>query len=122
LARPSKHLVRTERLYGEDGSFEKRITASDAQAMLASGEAEEVYEDRCGKPHYIGIRKRGVHEQNPDKSPTTLTMADMQANVGITDGEIGAPPRRGRVRAAVTKIGSWPYVGDTKAVRVGIRI
>jgi hypothetical protein len=40
----------------------------------------------------------------------------MEACVGITPGEFGAPVNYGRMKAARAKIAMWPLVGDHKAV------
>jgi hypothetical protein len=45
-------------------------------------------------------------------SNTSISMAEVLANVGIADTV-------GRIKAAQRKIRAWPLVGDTKAIRVG---
>lgn len=108
----------TVRLFDVDGRYQCHISPSEAEEMFSRGEVEDCYEDRNGSPHYIGIKRRGFSKTNDGPSPTSLTKTEMEANVGITPGEGEA--RRGMVTAAQLKVRLWPYVGDTKAVRVGI--
>jgi hypothetical protein len=49
--------------------------------------------------------------------PAALTSVDMEACVGVTPGELGAPANYGRVKAARAKIAMWRLVGDDKAAR-----
>jgi hypothetical protein len=114
------------RLFDSDNRYQCHIAKSEAETMLAAGTHEVAYEHRCGdsncagceRMHAIGIKKRSFHKSSLDTSDCSLSEFDMQALVGITPGERGAPPVYSLVAAAEDKVAAWPHVGDPKAVRV----
>jgi hypothetical protein len=118
------------RLYDSDGRYQCHLELDKAETMKAAGTHEDVYEHICGKPscsgcskmRYLGIRKRSFHKENPNTSQASITFDDMQALVGITGGEIGAPAKLAQVFAAEDKVEAWPTTGDWRAVRVRPRI
>lgn len=117
------------RLFDSDGSYQCHMTQEEADNKLATGSYEVAYDHRCGvyacdgcdKMVAIGIKRRSFHKPS-DSSPVSLTLATMQALVGITRGDIGVPAKKSIVVAAEIKVRLWPKVGDPKAVRVRPRI
>ncbi len=99
------------RLFRE-GLFCCWIEPGEAEEMLESGAADLFFETRAGKKRQIGIEVRGPGTVG-EKSPTSITEADMLANVGITEGEGPALPAI--VFRAQAKIRAWPTVFDDRA-------
>ncbi len=93
------------------------VPPAQAIRMIADGEAVDVSR-RCrhGKTQTHAIQLR-TPECETRIDPATLSFADMRANVG----EIGGNAKAGRILRAREKVAAWPTVGDTRAVRVGIR-
>lgn len=110
----------------------RHVTLSDASAEVSLGRARWVCR-RCSSTNGHGRCKLGggehqmvvqflAPERRDGASSTSLTHYDAQANVGI-DGSLndepGIPANEAMVESVRAKIGWWPLVGDSKAVRVG---
>ncbi len=84
---------------------------------------------RTGKWEFIK-RKKAVLDKSTHAPRTHREVDEAVPTSGATDTSISATetfvnamsnaePRRPEVRRVVAKIRAWPFVGDTKAVRVG---
>lgn len=117
-------------LHNVEGKLRRHIPPSEADGLVELGHAEwrclrcsrKTNRGRCigGKEHQMVLQLKEPERLKRD-SAATLTFADAQAVVGITKGEIGAPANTKRVQAARDKFVAWPFVGDNRAVRVGVR-
>ena len=117
-------------LHNFEGKLRRYIPTSEADALVKAGDAEwrclhcarRSHRGRCvgRKEHEMALQLRGPERSKSD-SRATLTFRDSQANVGITKGKYGARPNAKRVQAARNKVAAWPFIGDTRAVRVWAR-
>jgi len=118
--------LRKEAIFDKTGSqVLAHKSATELKQMLSTGEVIHVCR-RCGSPatarRCVGVSaKKQPHQpiyaatdlfRETRMSNTSISLAEVLANVGIADTV-------GRVKAAQRKIRAWPLVGDTKAVRVG---
>lgn len=111
------------RLYNEDGSFSRWIPPAEVEQLKAEKKIESAYEMRGNTERFIGYQIIGKHAVEAGRQDQcSLTEHDAEANVGITRGEIGQGPIMSVVARSQERVAAWPYVGDTKAVRVGPRI
>ncbi len=118
-------------LHNVEGKLRRHIPPSEADGLIELGHAQwrcvrcarKTSRGRCigGGEHQKVLQLKEPERMRRD-SPATLTLDDVQAVVGITDGEYGAPANARRVQAARDKLTAWPFVGDTRAVRVGPRV
>ncbi len=114
----ARHAYRA-RVYSVNGERLRSIPRREAEEMVDSGQAIRL--SRLKAPELV-IQLR--HARNERSDPATITLAEVEANAGVR-----GPRQRNRdkvkignfVDKAMTKIEAWPYVGDTKAVRVGPR-
>ena len=117
-------------LHNVEGKLRRHIPPSEANGLVELGHADwrclrcakRSSRGRCigGSEHRMVLQLKEPERMRHD-SPATLTMTDVLAVVGITKGEYGAPPNAKRVQAAREKFAMWPFVGDDRAVRVGVR-
>ena len=110
------------RLFDVNGKFLTTISSAEAEELQDSGAAIRT-SARNERPLRIRFKEPLMADQM-SKSPTSgcrfpaaLTSVDMEACVGITPGELGAPVNYGRMKAARSKIAMWLFVSDRKAVR-----
>ncbi len=101
--------------------FLTTIPVAEAEALIDSGAAERI-SPRNERPMRIrlllSIIQPGLNSPTAGcTAPAAITASDMEACVGITRGELGAPANRGRVKAAQAKIAAWRFVGGDRAVR-----
>ena len=119
--------LRKEAVFDKTGSqVLAHKNPTELKLMLSTGEVIHVCR-RCGWPatarRCAGVSaKKQPHQliyaatdlfRETRMSNSSISLADVLANVGIADTV-------GRIKAAQRKIRAWPLVGDTKAVRVGI--
>jgi hypothetical protein len=124
--------MNTTRLYNSQDAFEKWIDEKQVRHLRLLGLIEDRYERRGEKIaftaapsrelvkkgyKFTGVRLKGF-KPNQLMSNTSITTADVQANVGITRGYPGEPANENRVKQAQKKIQVWPEVGDTKSVNI----
>lgn len=114
-----------------DGSVMRHVTIKQAREMCAEDslgdsldgvEASAVRLSRKKAP-FTDI-KLLAPEREEKNSPCTLTMGDMLNNgIGSVAPELRKQGKNNHIGnyidRAMTKVEHWPFVGDTKAVRVG---
>ncbi len=111
------------RLLDVNGRFLTTIPLAEAEKLQGSGDAQRTSRQN---EHPLRIKLLSARMAQPKENvptagcrfPASITSSDVEAYVGITPGEIGAPPNVSRVNAARVKIAMWPFVGDDRAKRV----
>ena len=106
-----------------EGKHRRYISQSEANGLLETGKATKFCR-RCGRSSERGRCLGGGEHQTvyrlrePERrerhSPCTITARESDAVMGI-----GSPSF---VDASREKFEAWPFVGDTKAVRVPPRV
>jgi hypothetical protein len=116
------------RVYDSDHSFVRWIPPAEAQEKLESGLYEDHFELRGGgRTHHVGIRRIGGRPARPSKheSATSITPREMEANaLAERIRQRGGCLDEGQKRCVdeiQKKIRMWPFVGDSKAPRAGVR-
>jgi hypothetical protein len=90
---------------------------AEFDALMANNELTAVYEQRPTGPHQIGYTlEEVVTKANPNNSNSTITFAEMVANVGLSRFRNGfiSRGRQNVVQAKVKEFGekpSWKYQG-----------
>lgn len=120
--RSARRAQHTEWLYDKTGVTPLvRKSNTDLSQMLSTGEAIRACR-RCGGPGN-GKRCNGKAQEhqvvfaatdlfrNTHASPACISLAEMQANVGIA-GKPLEPPQKGRIAAAQTKVKEYGRLND----------
>ena len=101
--------------------FLTTIPVAEAEALIDSGAAERIsprYERPLRIRLLLSITEPRLNSPTAGcPAPAAITASDMEANVGITRGEVGALANRGRIKAAQAKVAAWRSVGDDRAMR-----
>ena len=102
------------RLYSDDGvTFLKWISLEDESRLYLEGRVIPCYlQRRDGEMQEVGVQLKPNFR--PSRStPTTITLAELQANVGITREQAIFPEKI--VADAQHKVRAYPHERDTKA-------
>ena len=112
------------------GEFRRHISRSEANGFLELGKAEwrclrctsKSSYGRCvnGGGHQMALQLK-KRERSKRPSPATLTYLDVLAVAGIAESKFNGPTEAEILEAKREKLALWPFIGDTKAVRVGAR-
>jgi hypothetical protein len=105
-------------VYSASGSnaIIRRVSFRQAKEMLEKREAVGFKSPRKnGKGGDISALQLHSLQRDDRPSPTSITAGEMRANIG----EYGEAHFVDEARA---KIEVWPYIGDDRAPRVGIRV
>ena len=113
-----------------EANYRRHVTRTEAASLLDDGKATWQCR-RCGKSSDRGCSIGSAEHQfvlrmtEPEcrytKSPCAISPSEIEAVVGIAKGEIGLPSRMRLVEAARDKLAAWPFIGDTRTPRVGLR-
>ena len=103
--------------------FLTTIPVAEAEALIDSGAAERI-SPRNERPLRIRLLLSITQPMlncptSGCTAPAAITASDMEANVGITRGAMGASANRGRVKAAQAKIAAWRSVGSAGQIKSG---
>jgi len=117
-------------LHNFEGKYRRNISRSEALDLFTRQKADWLCR-KCGRTSDRGrclgasdhqfVLGMKEPERRDGNSPCAISAREMDAVVGITPGDLGMPPNQRMVKEARDKLALWPFVGDTRAVRVGVR-